>query len=95
LGVTALSVAIAWLYTHTNGSLLLTMLMHSVANNIPHFLPVAVATANNTFSLHASLVAWLTAVFLWITAGYFLVRMRHMESSGAEKQPAKCALIGL
>jgi uncharacterized protein len=42
LGLTALSVAIAWLYTHTNGSLLLTMLMHSVVNNIPHFLPVAV-----------------------------------------------------
>lgn len=71
LGVTALSVAIAWLYMRTNGSLLLTMLMHSVVNNIPHFLPAAVATANNTFSLHASLAAWLTAVFLWITAGYF------------------------
>jgi membrane protease YdiL (CAAX protease family) len=31
LGVTALSVAFAWLYTHSKGSLLLTMLMHSGA----------------------------------------------------------------
>jgi membrane protease YdiL (CAAX protease family) len=32
LGVTALSVAITWLYVHTNGSLLLVMLMHSAVN---------------------------------------------------------------
>jgi len=31
--VIALSVAIAWLYWRTNGSLLLTMLMHSAINN--------------------------------------------------------------
>lgn len=79
LGVTALSVAFAWLYTHTNGSLLLTMLMHSAVNNIPHFVPSAVAEASNTLSFHASLVAWLTALFLWIAAGYFLVGMRRDE----------------
>jgi membrane protease YdiL (CAAX protease family) len=77
LGVTALSVAIAWLYTHTNGSLLLTMLMHSAVNNIPHFVPSAVADASKTFSLQASSTAWLTAVCLWIAAVYFLVRNRH------------------
>ena len=32
LGVTALSVAITWLYAHTNESLLLAMLMHSAVN---------------------------------------------------------------
>lgn len=32
LGVTALSVAITWLYAHTNESLLLVMLMHSAGN---------------------------------------------------------------
>jgi len=32
LQVVALSVAITWLYAHTNGSLLLTMLMHSAVN---------------------------------------------------------------
>jgi membrane protease YdiL (CAAX protease family) len=76
LGVTALSVAFAWLYTHSDGSLLLTMLMHSAVNNIPHFAPSAVANARNTLSLHASLVTWLTALFLWIPATYFLIRMR-------------------
>ena len=83
LGVTALSVAIAWLYMHADGSLLLTMLMHSVVNNMPHFFPRPPwLTRDNTFSLHASLAAWLTAVILWIAAGYFLIRMRHfMEVS--------------
>jgi membrane protease YdiL (CAAX protease family) len=82
LGVTALSVAFAWLYTHTNGSLLLTMLMHSAVNNIPHFVPSNVADEKNIFSLHASSVAWLTALLLWITAAYFLVRMRHIDLAG-------------
>jgi uncharacterized protein len=75
LGVTALSVAFAWLYTHSKGSLLLTMLMHSGVNNIPHFVPSAVSNTNDAFSLHASLTAWLTVGFLWTTAAYFLVRM--------------------
>ena len=86
LGVTALSVAIAWLYTHTNGSLLLTMLMHSAVNNIPHFFPSVAANANNTFSLHASVVAWLTAMVLWTSAVYFLVRMRHIETEPTTPQ---------
>jgi len=81
LGVTALSVAFAWLYTHANGSLLLTMLMHSAVNNIPHFVPPAVANTENTFSLNASATAWLTVVFLWIPAAYFLVLMRRSQRS--------------
>jgi membrane protease YdiL (CAAX protease family) len=79
LGVTALSVAFVWLYTNTNGNLLPTMLMHSAVNNIPHFLPSAVANARNAFSLHASLLSWLTTLFLWIPGAYFLIRMRRME----------------
>jgi uncharacterized protein len=80
LGVMALSVAFAWLYVQTNGSLLLTMLMHSAVNNIPRFVPSASANARNTFSLHGSQVAWLTAVLLWIAAAYFLLGMRHSPS---------------
>ena len=75
LQVTALSVALAWMYARTNGSLLLTMLMHSAVNQTLGIVPSAVPSAENAFSLHASLVAWLTAAFLWITAAYFLVRM--------------------
>jgi len=91
LGVTALSVAMAWLYMHTNGSLLLTMLMHSAVNNIPHFVPPAAANARNTFSLHGSLAAWLTTIFLWIAAAYFL---RGMSLSAAQTEPGKRAAAG-
>jgi hypothetical protein len=73
--VPALSVAIAWLYGHTNGSLLLAMLMHAAINQTAKIVPTADTVATNPLALSNSLVAWLTLVFLWIRAGYFLVRM--------------------
>ncbi len=79
LQVTALSVAMTWLYVHTNGSLLLVMLMHASVNNTKDIVPSAVPGATNPFALSSSLVAWLTVALLWICAGYFLVRMRAMR----------------
>lgn len=73
---TALSVAMAWLYWRTNGSLLLTMLMHAAVNNTKDIVPSVVSGAANPFGLSASHVAWLTVALLWICAAYFLVRMR-------------------
>ena len=75
LEVPALSVAIAWLYAHTHGSLLLTMLMHSAVNQTLGIVPSAVANAANPLSLSPSLVAWLTTALLWIAGVYFLLRM--------------------
>jgi membrane protease YdiL (CAAX protease family) len=75
LQVTALSVAIAWLYAHTNGSLLLPMLMHAAVNNSKDIVPSAVPGATNTFGLSTSLVAWFTVAVLWLCAAYFLARM--------------------
>ncbi len=79
LGVTALSVAMAWLYWRTNESLLLVMLMHAAVNNTKDIVPSAVVAATNPFALSASLVAWLSVVLLWICAIYFLVRMRKAD----------------
>lgn len=76
LSVTALSVAMAWLYWRTNGSLLMTMMMHAAINNTKDIVPSAVLAGTNPFALGASLMAWITAVLLWICAVYFLVRMR-------------------
>jgi CAAX protease family protein len=75
LQVTAMSVAMAWLYGHTHGSLLLAMLMHSAVNQSKDIVPSAVPGAANPLALSTSLVAWLTVALLWIGAGYFLVRM--------------------
>ena len=75
LAVTALSVAMAWLYWRTNGSLLLTMLMHAAVNNT-NIVPTLASSAANPFTLRSSLVSWLTTALLWICAGYFLVQMR-------------------
>lgn len=81
LGVTGLSVAFAWLYVYTNGSLLLLMLMHSAVNNIPHFASPPATNAANVLSLHASSTALLTSVFLWITAACFLIRLRKIDQA--------------
>lgn len=79
LSVTALSVAMAWLYWRTNGSLLLTMLLHAAVNNTKDIVPSAVSAATNAFSLSSSLVAWLSVAILWICAVYFLIRMRGVK----------------
>lgn len=75
LEVTALSVTLAWLYDRTNGSLLLVMLLHSAVNETHDIVPSIVPGATQPFALSPSLPAWLTVVFLWIGAAYFLVRM--------------------
>ena len=76
VGVTALSTAIAWLYSNTSGSLSLTMLMHAAINNTKDIVPTVPQAAANPFSLNPSLLGWITAALLWICAGYFLIRMR-------------------
>jgi membrane protease YdiL (CAAX protease family) len=84
LGTMALSVAMAWLYWRTNGSLLITMLMHAAVNNTSDIVPTRMAGATHPLSLDASLFAWLTLGALWIVAAWCLVRMRgrvHLPAS--------------
>jgi len=80
LQVTAVSVAMAWAYWRTGGSLLLVMLFHAAVNNLKDTVPSAVPDATNAFTLQASLVGWLTVTFLWIGAVYFLFQMRRQAS---------------
>ena len=83
LQVTALSVAMAWLYWRTGGSLLLVMVLHAAVNNTKDIVPSAVSGATDPFALSTSLVAWMTVVLLWIVAGYFLYRMpRNLPAFG-------------
>jgi membrane protease YdiL (CAAX protease family) len=82
LQVTALSVAMAWLYWRTRGSLLLVMLFHAAVNSTKDIVPSAVPGATNPFALSSSLVAWLTVTLLWICAAYFLARMRGAQLKG-------------
>lgn len=74
--VTAISVAMAWLYWRTGGSLFLVMLLHAAVNNLKDIVPSATPAATSSFTLNASLVGWLTVAFLWIAAAYFLISMR-------------------
>ena len=81
LQVTAVSVAMAWLYWRTGGSLLLVMLLHAAVNNTKDIVPSVVPGATNPFALSPSLVAWLTVAFLWIAAGIFLLQMRRATTA--------------
>lgn len=76
LQVTAISVAMAWLYWRTGGSLLLVMLMHASVNNTSEIVPAAVPGASDPLTLSGSMIAWLTATVSWIVAAFLLVRMR-------------------
>lgn len=77
LQVTAVSVAMAWLYVNTAGSLLPLMLLHAAINNTKDIVPSAEAVPGSPWHLSHSLVAWLTVLLLWICAGWFLVRLRN------------------
>jgi membrane protease YdiL (CAAX protease family) len=82
--VVAISVALAWLYSHTSGSLLLTMLLHSAINNTKDVVPAGDPNPSGVMSLHGSPVMYLTAACLWFGAAYFLARMprqgQHLKS---------------
>lgn len=80
LQVTALSVALGWVYMKTHGSLLVTMLLHAAINNTKDIVPSAVPGAGNSWQLPASLVGWLTLTILWLCAGWFLIDMRQDRS---------------
>ena len=81
LQVVALSVALAWLYATTKGSLLLTMLLHSAVNNSKDIVPSASQGPTHVFGFIASPVAWLSGGLLWLCAAYFLTHMPKLESS--------------
>jgi CAAX protease family protein len=92
LQVTAISVAIAWLWWRTRGSLLLTMLMHSAINNTKDIVPSIPRTAMNPLLPNASLTSWLGVAVLWIVAGCLLVTMRKADripyTGASESTPA-------
>ena len=64
LQVTALSVAIGWLYGHAKGSLLPVMLMHAAANNTKDIVPSAVPGAGNALAWSTSLAVSYTHLTL-------------------------------
>lgn len=75
LQVTALSVAITWLFAHARGSLLLTMLMHAAINNTKDIVPSTGPAGTTPFGLNGTLIGTLTLLVLWVPAIYFLIRM--------------------
>ena len=73
--VVAISIALAWLYARSRGSLLLVMLMHSAINNSKDIVASGAAIPPGVFSFNVSVMSWLGLGLLWIAAAYFLARM--------------------
>ena len=82
LQVIAFSVTIAWLYWRTEGSLLLTMLMHAAINNTKDIVPAVPRVPTNPLLPWATPSSWITTALVWIVAGYLLVRMRNARLTG-------------
>lgn len=74
-GVVAFSIAIAWLYGHTRGSLFMTMLMHSAFNQTIGIVSDVLPAGKKAFAMGASLTFVLTVAWMWVLAGYFLKTM--------------------
>jgi len=89
LHVSALSVAMAWLYWKTGGSLLLVMLMHAAVNNTTGVVPAAVPGATDPFSISGSLVAWITVGLSWMVAVPLLFQMRGARIGGFAKSASR------
>ncbi|HMC55296.1 MAG TPA: CPBP family intramembrane glutamic endopeptidase [Gemmatimonadaceae bacterium] len=75
LRVIAMSVAFAWLFRNTSGSLLLAVVMHAAVNQAKDIASAVVPGATNPWALSASLSAWLSVLFTWLVAGYLLTRL--------------------
>lgn len=85
LAVTAVSVAMTWLYLNTHGSLVPLMLMHAAINNSTGIVPSSGPTPSGVFSLNASSMAWITIGVLWVGAAYFLSRMSARARASAPR----------
>ncbi|MFM8534188.1 MAG: CPBP family intramembrane glutamic endopeptidase [Acidimicrobiia bacterium] len=78
--VTALSVAMGWLYWKTDGSLLLVMLMHASVNNTAGIVSGALPHPVDPMSFEGSLMAWLAAAVSWGVAAALLLGMRGAQT---------------
>ena len=83
MAVIAISVALAWIYWRTGGSLLLVMLMHAAINNTKDIVPSGAVASAHPFTLNTSLMSVLTAGLMWACAAYFLIQMRGARSVDA------------
>lgn len=84
LQIVAYSVALAWLYWRTGGSLLLAMFMHAAFNNTKDMVPSGGVSGQRVFTLDGTLVFRLTVLLLWIVAIALLVRMRGVSRACEE-----------
>jgi uncharacterized protein len=77
LMVTALSVSMAWLYSRTGGSLLLTMMMHAAINNTTSIVPSgSLPDPDHVYLFVATPLGWLTTLILGAVAAILFTRMR-------------------
>ena len=83
LGSTAISVAMAWLYANTRGSLLLAMLMHSAVNQTVGVVPtrLAIPADHPMTAIDTSPITLIFGALLIISAIYFLVWMLRVDKA--------------
>lgn len=88
--VTALSIALAWLWHRTERSLLPVMLLHAAINNTKDIVTsVPAVPPGNPFVVYGTPVGWITLALLWIAATWFLASMpSHIDRIGPKTAPA-------
>jgi membrane protease YdiL (CAAX protease family) len=74
--VTALSVAMGWLYWKSAASLFVVMVMHAAINNTSGLFRAALPSPVPVVSWQGSFMAWATAAVAWVAALGLLYAMR-------------------
>lgn len=87
LQVTAYSIALAWLYWRTGGSLLLPMLMHSAFNNMKDIVPSGRVENAHVFGFESTLVSRASVSILWVVGAFLLVRLQRASSLDHDPRP--------
>jgi membrane protease YdiL (CAAX protease family) len=77
----SISVAMAWLYVNTGGSLFLATLMHWSINQTLRLAPPSFPSAGNPLELRASPEMWWGLAVSWVAAVYFLNRLRSTRTT--------------
>ena len=93
LYVTAISVAMSWLYWKTEGSLLLTMVMHASVNNTFDIVPAAGHKPMDPMSLEGPPTTWAIVGVAWVIAVLLLFRMRGARLGGGHGRGQTSSIV--
>ncbi|HVZ21931.1 MAG TPA: CPBP family intramembrane glutamic endopeptidase [Vicinamibacterales bacterium] len=89
----ALSIAIAWLYVNTGGSLLIAMLMHSAVNQTNGIVPTRRSTPGMPWRFDTSTITLMAVALFVASAVYLFAQLRRLDRVAVRRADGPCIQI--